>query len=133
MKSEEKKKELEKKVEEDKEPRWDTAIEFPEIIPSMGRSKLHEIANYFGLAHHSIGAKGKHRRVVMYPKTLYTEKQERERVRLEKERDQLYEKFSTVESFVGMPPVNPLTFREQVMKEIWETKFSKDKKDNASK
>ena len=94
----------------------------------MGRSKLHEVANYFGLAHHSAGtAKTKTRRTVMYPKTLYIEKQEREKTRLEKERAQLYEKFSTIESFVGIPPEKPLTFREQVMKEIWDTKFSKDK------
>lgn len=28
---------------------------------------------------------------------------------------------------MGIPPEKPLTFREQVMKEIWDTKFSKDK------
>jgi len=37
------------------EPIWDTALEFPECIASNGRSKLHEVANYFGLAHHSAG------------------------------------------------------------------------------
>ena len=74
-----------KKIENNKEnideqetvPRWDTAIEFPEVIPSLGRSKLHDLANYFGLAHHSTGSKakgGKKRKFLIYPKTLFIEK-----------------------------------------------------------
>jgi len=58
-----------------KEGKWDIAIEFPDVIASAGRSKLHEVANYFGLAHHSVGnKKGKSRRTILYPKTLYIEK-----------------------------------------------------------
>jgi hypothetical protein len=49
-------------------------LEFPDIICTEGRSKLHDIGNYFGLAHHSIGKKGGKRRTMMYPKTLFLEK-----------------------------------------------------------
>lgn len=62
------------KLEQDGGPVFDTAIEFPDCIASAGRSKLHEIGNYFGLAHHSCGKKGKNRRFLMYPKTLFKEK-----------------------------------------------------------
>ena len=55
-------------------PRFDTAIEFPDNIASLGRSILHEVGNYFGLSHHSAGPKGKKRRFIMYPKTLFQEK-----------------------------------------------------------
>ena len=70
-------------------PKWETAIEFPDCIASAGRSKLHEVGNFFGLAHHSAGKKGKNRRFLMYPKTLFQEKQEVERTRLEKEREKI--------------------------------------------
>jgi len=59
----------------------------------MGRSKLHEIANYFSLAHHSRGSKGRPRSAVLYPKTLFVEKQEQERTRLLKERDRIRTKY----------------------------------------
>ena len=60
--------------------KWDTALEFPDNLASMGRSKLHEVANYFNLSHHSRGRKDnvngkKRRRAVLYPKTLFTDKQ----------------------------------------------------------
>lgn len=32
------------------QPNWDVAVEFPDIIASEGRTKLYEIAHYFGLA-----------------------------------------------------------------------------------
>ena len=107
---------------EDMLPRWDTAIEFPDVIPSLGRSKLHEIANFFGLAHHSGGSKiTKKRRFLIYPKTLFLEKQEREKVRLEKERNEIIECFNRGKGVMaGEPPKNPQTFREQVMRELWE-------------
>ena len=53
------------------EPKFDTAIEFPDNIASMGRSILHEVGNYFGFSHHSAGKKGGKRRFLMYPKTLF--------------------------------------------------------------
>lgn len=75
--------------------KWDTALEFPQNLASMGRSKLHEVANYFGLAHHSRGRKdsGKKRNAVLYPKTLFLEKQEQERNRLLRERDRIRTRF----------------------------------------
>jgi hypothetical protein len=62
-----------------KNVKWDTALEFPDNLASMGRSKLHEVANFFNLAHHSRGPKNKtgakkHRWFLLYPKTLFTDK-----------------------------------------------------------
>jgi hypothetical protein len=43
-------------------------IEFPSCIGSEGRRILHEVANYFQLAHHSQG-KDRNRRTYMYPRS----------------------------------------------------------------
>jgi len=32
------------------EPKWNVAIEFPDVIASAGRTKLYEIAHFFGFA-----------------------------------------------------------------------------------
>lgn len=53
---------------------WDIALEFPDLISASGRSKLHLIASYFGLAHHSVGKKGKSRRTLLYTKILFLDK-----------------------------------------------------------
>ena len=45
------------------------ALEFPAFIGSAGRSLLHEVGNYFGLAHHSQGKAGKNRRTIIYPRS----------------------------------------------------------------
>jgi len=61
----------------EQEPSWTTALEFPDLIPSPGRWKLHEIANYFGLTSHSAGkiyGKSSNRRVLIYPRTLFLDK-----------------------------------------------------------
>ena len=120
--------------EANKAPRWDTALEFPVNLPSEARSKLHEIGNFFGLAHHSGGDKDKrkkdgryHRRLVMYPKTLFIEKQEREKTRLQKERDEYYEHYMKLVSFPEQHPDHLRTFREQVMHEVWLARFAKNK------
>jgi len=76
------------KLEDDK---W--ALQYPACIPSDGRRLLHDVANYFGLAHHSGGKAGKTRKTMMYPTTQFLEKQEIERRRLEKEQDKIREKF----------------------------------------
>ncbi len=55
-----------------KEPKL--ALEFP-ITDSMGRSIIHKVANYFDLASHSKGNKTKLKRAVIYPKTMFLEKQ----------------------------------------------------------
>lgn len=106
---------------------WNVALMFPEIVPSAGRSKLHDIANYFNLAHHTTGRRGsKNRRTLVYPKTMFLEKQEQERQRLIKERNKIREKFLKPDSqFLREPPVRPTTFREQVLRELWEEKNGK--------
>lgn len=43
-------------------------IEFPSLISNEGRRMLHEVANYYELAHHSQG-KDKNRRTFMYPRS----------------------------------------------------------------
>ena len=92
--------------------KWDVALEFPEVIPTMGRSKLHEIANFFNLSHHTRGNKKgsaaarKHKHFVLYPKTLFTEKQRQERTRLFKERADIREKYNARDN-VGVMPDKP--------------------------
>jgi hypothetical protein len=109
---------------------WDTAIEFPDVIASNGRLKLHEVADYFGLAHHSAGKKGKNRRTLVYPRTLFKDKQETEKSRLEKERNKIREKYTCVDSFHGEPTSNPTNFKEKVLRELWEEKYAKVKSTN---
>ena len=48
----------------------------------------------------------------MYPKTLFLEKQQQEKVRLEKEKVKILEKFQKADSSLREPPENPTTFRE---------------------
>lgn len=62
---------LEKKCLQNK-PIWNIELEFPDCIDGPGRSKLHQIARYFGLAHHSVGKKS--RRTFIYPKILHIDK-----------------------------------------------------------
>ena len=114
----------EEKEGKDVPPTWNVALEFPCTIASAGRTRLHDVANYFGLAHHSIGNKKTNRRTVLYPKTIYVKKQQAEKDRLEKEREKIREKFQDKSSFAGEPPKNPQTFREQVMRELWDEKFA---------
>ena len=61
--------------------KWDIAIEFPEVIATEGRTKLYEIAHYFGLAYHLAGKKGKNRKCLIYPKSMFIEKQNSEKIR----------------------------------------------------
>lgn len=111
-----------------KDTKWETALEFPEVIPTMGRSLLHEVANFFDLSHHTTGrAQGKHRRFVVYPKTLFVEKQERERMRLLNERIRLRDKYNKKDSFTGIFPDHPQTFTEMVLREIHDEKFKRYK------
>jgi hypothetical protein len=56
------------KMEDDK---W--CLEFPSCIPNEGRRILHEVANYWELAHHSQG-QAKNRRTCMYPRSQFIEK-----------------------------------------------------------
>ena len=106
--------------------KWDTAMEFPDIIASGGRQKLHEIANFFNLAHHSAGKKGKSRRTLMYPRTLYITKQNSEKTRLEKERNKIRDKYPEKDSFEGIPSSTPTNFKDQVLRELWEEKYADD-------
>lgn len=132
--------EWESEEERLKATEWSTALEFPIVIASAGRSMLHEVANYFNLSHHSRGGKAskpgkpasKNRQTIMYPKSLFKEKQQRERNRLLKQRDQIREKYTKKTDFTGIPPVNPSTFTEQCIREIYEEKFAKVPNKNAS-
>ena len=94
------------------------ALEFPTCIGSQGRQILHEVANYFKLAHHSQG-KDKNRRTFIYPRTQFGERQETERRRLEKEKEKLWDKYKDKNLHVA-PNDNPKTFRDQVLRQIWE-------------
>ena len=56
-------------------PTWNKILEFPDVVSSEGRLRLHDVTNYFGLGDHSAGKKGKNRYFVMYPKNLNVDKQ----------------------------------------------------------
>ena len=66
----------------------DKALEFPSCIAAGGRSIIHDIGNCLDLAHHSAGGKN-NRRIFIYPKTLFKEKQEQEKKRLAKETEKI--------------------------------------------
>jgi hypothetical protein len=51
-------------------PCWKKPLEFPDNLGSGARLRLHDIAEYFGLASHSAGKKP-HRRTLIYPKNLF--------------------------------------------------------------
>ena len=76
------------------------------------------------MAHHSAGKKGKSRRTLMYPRTLFITKQTSERTRLEKERNKIRDRYPDKDSFEGIPPENPNNFKDQVLRELWEEKYA---------
>lgn len=98
---------------------------FPEVVPSLGRSLLHEVANFFNLAHHTAGRKGKIKRMVIYPKTMFLDKQKSEQERLRTERDKIREKYMD-KKWLPKPTENPQTFRDQVLQEIWDERNGKE-------
>lgn len=109
--------------------KWDTALEFPDTIASTGRVKLHAVADSFGLAHHSVGRKGKSRRTVMYPRTMFEDKQKTETARLHRERDKLRESYNKNYTFQGEAPTKNTTFPEKVMLELWYERNNKEPED----
>ena len=108
----------------DQNARWDITLEFPDIIPSAGRQKLHKIADYFGLAHHSIGKKS--RRTYLYSKVLYQDKQKTELNKLIKNREKLREKYKDLEMSSFDKPDNNDEFIKNVLLEMWYEKFKPD-------
>lgn len=107
------------KISEEK-PEWQTAIGFPDCVPSLGRSHLHELANFFNLAHHTTSKRGaKNRRMLIYPKTMFVEMQQKERERLIDERKKIREKYAA-KTWIPEPAEHPVTFRDQVIRELWE-------------
>lgn len=93
-------------------PKWETALEFPIVVTSAGRARLHEVANYFMLGNHSSGGKKTNRKFTIYPKNLFKAKQQTEKNKLERERLKIIEKFSQKDVMIGRPPDIPRTFRE---------------------
>lgn len=86
----------------------------------MGRSQLHELANFFNFAHHTTAKRGaKNRRTLVYPKTMFVEKQQQERERLIEERKKIREKYAA-KTWIPEPSEHPVTFRDQVIRELWE-------------
>ena len=117
---------LEKSLKINEEtPEWLTAIGFPESVPALGRSQLHELANFFDLAHHTTGKRGGNRRLVVYPKTMFVEQQQKERERLIDERKKIREKYAA-KTWLPEPAEHPVTFRDQVIRELWEERKGVD-------
>ena len=117
---------LEKSLKINEEtPEWLTALGFPETVPSLGRTQLHELANYFNLAHHTSGKRGANRRLYVYPKTMFVEQQQKERERLIEERKKIREKYAA-KTWLPEPAEHPVTFRDQVIRELWEERKGVD-------
>ena len=83
-------------------------VQFPCNIPSGGRSVIHDVATYFGLTSHSKGAKK--RTALVYPRTLFKDKQEAEQNKKEKEFNKLKEKSKTI-----IVNDNPKTIRDKMI------------------
>jgi hypothetical protein len=66
----------------------DSALEFPATIDGTARAHIHATCNFLGLASHSQGS-GTKRRIIIYPRTLYKEKQEKEARDRAKEKSKL--------------------------------------------
>lgn len=87
-------------------------IKFPQIIPSMGRSIIHDIATYFGLASHS---QGKVKRfALVYPRSLYADQQEKERTRLERDLQKIRDKYQG-RQMIGVDYEKPKTMRDKML------------------
>ena len=99
-----------------KDLKW--VIAFPSCIPSDGRSIIHEVGSYFGLASHSEGGK-KNRRAIIYPRTLYKEKQEQEKRKIEKDLEKIREKHGG-KAMIGIAYDNPRSMRDKMLKLVFE-------------
>ena len=69
----------------------DTALEFPSCLDGSGRAQIHAICNFLGMASHSIST-GKNRRIIIYPKHLFLDKQAKEAKDREKEKEKILAK-----------------------------------------
>jgi hypothetical protein len=105
---------------------WNVALEFPENITTEGRSVLHDIAGALQLSHHSVGKKGKSRRTIVYPKSVYKEKQMSEITRMHKERSKIRDTLSKKWEFASEPPSKRANFMEKVILELWYDKNEKE-------
>ena len=94
-------------------------MEFSENITTEGRTILHEIADSFKLAHHSVGKKGKNRRTLIYPRTMHQDKQLSEIAKHIKDRQKLREGQCSKWQFGDEPPTKNFTFQEKVILEFW--------------
>lgn len=83
-------------------------LQFPNNIPSSGRSYIHDIATTFGLTSHSKGAKK--RSAMVYPTIHFKDKQQSEANNKVKEYTKLKEKQKAL-----IAPDNPKTIRDKMI------------------
>lgn len=95
----------------------DRALEFPAIIDSNGRARIHLMCNYLGIASHSQG-QGNKRRIIVYPRNLFKNKQEQEAKKIQKEREKLREKLQVV-PYAPKILDNPVTMHDRMIRDIW--------------
>lgn len=98
-------------------------VQFPNNVPSQGRSHIHEVATFYGLTSHSIGSKK--RSALVYPSTIFKDKQESEASKKKKEFEKLREKNKG--SMVGLE--NPKTNRDKMICLIYEDKKPEPRQD----
>ena len=87
----------------------DRALEFPSIIDSNGRARIHVHASFLGAASHSMGSKT--RRILVYPRTMFKEKQEKEARDQEKEEAKIRDRLKAANWAPDIPD-NPVTIRD---------------------
>jgi hypothetical protein len=95
----------------------DRALEFPACIPSDGRALIHSICSYIGMPSHSVGS-AKTRRIMVYPRHMYPERQEKELRDREKEKEKLRARFEA-QNFPPLIMDNPVSMRDKLIKEVW--------------
>lgn len=96
---------------------FDSALEFPACIDGTGRSHVHSLCNFLGLASHSQGT-GTKRRIIIYRKHLNKDKQAKEAKDKEKERQKLMIKLKE-SNFPPQIPEVPISTRDRMIKECW--------------
>lgn len=70
----------------------DSALEFPSILDGAARAQIHCVCNFLGIASHSQGSSGRNRRIIVYQKHLYQDKQLKEAADAKKERAKIMAK-----------------------------------------
>eukprot|EP00347_Sterkiella_histriomuscorum_P000877 403374181 len=93
------------------------ALEFPPCINAHGRTIIHNMANFLGIASLSQG-KGPTRRIFVFPKHLFEIAQQKEQKKQATDKDKLKIKFKDFK-FNGEPDENATNTRDRMLRELY--------------